>query len=165
VSIHDASERAKHLAWHETLEIHELVVYQANHLTAFKMFAPAVTNPKLQALFQEAIGSIEANLTTLLGFYPQAPSAARSSSHVDMTPFYAAFLLNFAKTAVRNYAIAITEAATPQVRDTLQKQLNQAVALHGKAYAFMHEHGLYPSYDLNLLLANDIKVAQNAISP
>jgi spore coat protein F len=157
------SARASHLAWHETLELHELVAYQSNQLTALKMFAPDVKNAKLHLLYQEAIACIENNLKELLGFYPQAPSGSRASSGSDMTPFYAGFLLAFAKTAVRNYGIAITETATPQVRATLQKQLNQAIELHAKAYAFMHENGLYPSYDLNLLLANDVKIAQQAI--
>lgn len=32
----------KHLAWHETLEMHELAAFQANHLTAFKMHLPDI---------------------------------------------------------------------------------------------------------------------------
>ncbi|SEL58945.1 spore coat protein F [Paenibacillus sp. cl141a] len=31
------SHNPSHLAWHETLEIHELTAFQANHLMAFKM--------------------------------------------------------------------------------------------------------------------------------
>lgn len=81
-----------------------------------------------------------------------------------MTAFYAGQLLGFAKTAVRTYAIAITETATPQLRETLQKQLNNAIVLHGKIFYFMFEHGLYPAYDLPKLLSNDVETAKKALS-
>ncbi|WP_148449152.1 spore coat protein, partial [Paenibacillus ihuae] len=73
-------------------------------------------------------------------------------------------LLGFAKTAVRSYAIGITETATPKLRETLQKQLNAAIMLHGKIYYFMLERGLYPSYDLPKLLSNDVTTANKALS-
>ncbi|MNI86908.1 Spore coat protein F precursor [compost metagenome] len=81
-----------------------------------------------------------------------------------MTAFYAGQLLGFAKTAVRSYAIGITETTTPQLRATLQKQLNACIALHGKVFYFMLERGLYPSYDLPKLLSNDVATANKALS-
>ncbi|GGG04068.1 hypothetical protein GCM10010912_56040 [Paenibacillus albidus] len=87
-----------------------------------------------------------------------------SGKEMDLTAFYAGQLLGFAKTAVRSYAIGITETATPQLRETLQKQLNAAIALHAKVFYFMLERGLYPSYDLPKLLSNDVVIANKAIS-
>ncbi|WP_274364935.1 spore coat protein [Paenibacillus thermotolerans] len=145
------------------MELHELVAFQSNHLMAFKMHLTDVKDPQLHALYAETIHGIEQNLHELLRYYPQAPVGMRKSSDGDMTAFYAAHLLGFVKTAVRNYAIAITETATPQLRGTLQKQLNAAIALHGKAFQFMYDRGLYPAYDLERLLALDTKNAAKAL--
>lgn len=77
--------------------------------------------------------------------------------------FYAADLLIFAKTSVRNYAIAITETATPILRDTLNKQLQRAITMHGRIFNYMYDKGLYPAYDLKKLLQNDINNARKAL--
>lgn len=153
-----------HLAWHETLELHELVAFQANHLTGFKMNLADVKEPQLHALYAETIQSLEQNLCELLPYYPKAPVAARAAADGDLTAFYAGHLLGFAKTAVRNYAIAITETATPHVRQTLQNQLNRAIILHGKVFYYMYMRGLYPSYQLDQLLLTDMHNAQLALN-
>lgn len=46
--------------------------------------------------------------------------------------FYAGDLLGLAKTSVRNYAIAITETATPRLREVLTRQINSAIQLHAQ---------------------------------
>ncbi|WP_213617960.1 spore coat protein [Paenibacillus sp. J22TS3] len=154
----------QHLAWHETLEMHELVAFQSNHLMGFKMTLPGVTDPQLRALYEETIRSLEKNLKELLPYFSQAPVVGtRSIPSGDLTAFHAAHLLLFAKTAVRNYAIAITETATPQLRETFQKQLNNAINLHGKVFYFMLERNLYPAYNLDQLLADDVKNAKKAM--
>lgn len=158
-------ESQGHLAWHETLELHELTAFQSNQLIHFKMVVGEVTDPGLKQLYMEAIKSLETNLKELLPYFQQAPVWARSSkTNIDLTAFYAGQLLIFAKTAVRTYAIAITETSTPQLRDLLQKQLNAAIALHGKIFQFMLQRGFYPSYDLQKLLANDVANANKALS-
>nr|WP_234032925.1 spore coat protein [Paenibacillus faecalis] len=155
----------EHLAWHETLEIHELTAYQSNNLINFKMSVNDIKDTKLHALYVEAIKSIEKNLKELLQYYPEAPQCYHNRAvGVDMTAFYAGQLLGFAKTSVRSYAIAITETATPRLRETLTRQLNHAIMLHAKVFNFMYERGLYPAYDLNQLLANDVKNANTALS-
>ncbi|GIO37435.1 spore coat protein F [Paenibacillus antibioticophila] len=154
-----------HLAWHETLELHELVAFQSNFLMGFKMNIGSVHDPELKNLYAEAIKSLEQNLTELLPYYQIAPVVgARKMDGNDATAFYALHLLIFAKTAVRNYAIAITETATPNLRNLLQKQLNSAIKLHGEVYHFMYKNGLYPSYNLNELLMNDQKNAKLALN-
>lgn len=152
-----------HLAWHETMELHELVAFQSTHLAVFKKKLPTIQESALKALYVETIRALEQNLRELLKFYPMAPPMARNTSP-DMAAVEAATLLGFLKTAVRNYAIAITETATPQLRDTFQKQLLGAIALHAKVFHYMHHHGYYPAYHLEQLLANDVKMANNALN-
>ncbi|WP_010271939.1 spore coat protein [Paenibacillus senegalensis] len=152
-----------HLAWHETLEMHELVAFQSNGLMGFKMDIHHVTDPQLKKLYEQTIRALEQNLRELLPYYQYAPSVSQSRNDQDLTAFYAMRLLIFTKTAVRNYAIAITETATPSLRELLQKQLNQAIQLHADIYYFMYSRGLYPSYNLNQLLQNDQQIAKQAL--
>lgn len=160
-----AQHHHAHLAWHETLEMHELVAFQSNYLMGFKMNIANVHDPELKQLYAAAIASLEQNLNELLPYYSLAPAVgARTMTSEDVTAYYALHLLIFAKTAVRNYATAITETATHSLRQLLQKQLNSAIQMHGDVYSFMHMRGMYPSYDLNLLLMNDQKIAKQALS-
>lgn len=69
----------------------------------------------------------------------------------------------FSKTAVRNYAIAITETATPALRQTLNKQMQNAINTHEMVFTFMYKKGLYPAYDLKKLLQNDMNIANKAL--
>lgn len=146
--------------------MHELTAYQSNQLIHFKMAVHDVKDQQLHALYTEAIRGIEKNLKELLQYFPLAPQVTRKADddNIDLTAFYAGQLLGFAKTAVRSYAIAITETATPRLRETLQKQLNEAIQLHGNVYYFMLNRGFYPSYDLPKLLSNDVANANKAIS-
>lgn len=154
-----------HLAWHETLEMHELTAFQSNQLMYMKMMHHNVKDPQLHALYLETIKSVEQNLRELLQYFPLAPQGTRGGNmSMEMTAFYGTQLLIFVKTSVRNYSIAITETATQQLRDTLQKQLNAAILLHGKVYRFVHERGYYPSYDLPKMLSNDVSNANKALS-
>lgn len=163
--MHNATKRPAHMAWHETLELHELTAASSNYLMGFKMVVDDVKDAQLKALYLEAITTLENNLKELTTHYAKAPVAAvRSTGDGDLTGFYAGKLLLFAKTAVRNYAIAITETATPSVRETLVKQLNAAIVFHAKVFNFMFERGLYPAYSLPELLSNDLMLAKKALS-
>jgi len=158
-------QQQQHLAWHETMELHELTAFQSNQLINLKMNHHEVKDPQLHGLYLETINSVEQNLRELLNYIPLAPQGTRSvNTAMDLTAFYAGQLLIFAKTSVRNYSIAITETATPRLRQTLQKQLNAAIVLHGRIFQFMYQRGLYPAYDLPKLLANDVAVANKAIN-
>lgn len=157
-------QRQQHLAWHETMELHELVAFQSNVLMDLKMNMPHVADPALKGLYGESIQLLERNLKELVPYFSVAPMPHRAAmSQEDLTAFFSGHLLGFAKTAVRYYAFGITETATPSLRDTFQRQLNQLIALHGKVYYFMLERGLYPSYDLPKLLAADKKNAITAV--
>ncbi|CAM3608011.1 spore coat protein [Marinicrinis lubricantis] len=156
--------KAKTLAWHETLELHELVAFQSNALMQLKKTVPDVTDQALKSLYTTSIHAIEKNIKELISFFPRAPIPYEENLTRNDEGFYSGSLLGLAKTSVRSYAIAVTETATPELRDVLSKQLNAAVKWHGQVYNYMYQHGYYPSYDLKALIANDIKNAQKALT-
>ncbi|MBV6713242.1 spore coat protein [Paenibacillus chitinolyticus] len=153
----------KHLAWHETLELHELVSLQTGQLIAFKQKLPTLTDEGLQTLFREAIQTLEQNLNELLAYYPKAPASSRNKNP-EPPVLEAGQLLGFAKTAVRGYACALTETATPRLRATFVKHLLRAVEFHAKVFNRMYADGAYPAYDLKELLENDAANARAALS-
>jgi len=156
-----------HLAWHETLEMHELTAFQTNGLIKLKRSVNEVDDPALKNLYVQTIQALEGNLRELLTFYPKAPhpSLSRNKHAKDPeTGFFSGDLLGMAKTMVRNYAIAITETATPALRTVLTKQMVAAVQLHANVFYFMLQRSYYPSYNLDQLLANDVQNAQRALN-
>lgn len=160
--IHEEERQPETLAWHETLELHELVAFQTNGIFKLKKSVCHITDPKLKELYIYSIGALEKNVMELLQFFPKAPVFQGQQMRED-NGFYAGDLLGLAKTSVRNYAIAITETATPQVRTVLTKQIQDAIKWHAQVYNFMYKRGLYPSYNLQQLLLNDYKNAQEVI--
>ncbi|WP_068791780.1 spore coat protein [Brevibacillus laterosporus] len=60
-------------------------------------------------------------------------------------------LLLAAKTAVRNYAVALTEVATPDVRTILHKQLDDA-------------KGYYHAYNVNEQIQMDMKTTETTLN-
>ena len=152
---------ADRLAWHETLEIHELVAFQSNALMNLKMSVSKIRDSELKKLYMDSIRALESNIRELLPFYNLAPSGRSEGGDEDS--FYAGNLLGMSKTAVRNYATAITETATPELRKLLTKQLNAAIDWHAKVFNYMYEKGLYPAYDLKKLLQNDVNTATKAL--
>lgn len=154
----------RNLAWHETLDLHELVAFQTNGLVKLKTSVSEIRDPQLRNLYVQTIRILETNLQELIAFYPQAPVPYTRQQKDFETGFFAGDLLGLAKTLVRNYAITITETATPELRETLTKQLNTAIQLHAQVFYFMYERSYYPSYNLQQLLANDLNNAQLALS-
>lgn len=153
----------KTLAWHETLELHELVAFSSIGLIKLKKGLGKIQCPTLKGIYAQSINELECNIRELLQFYRFAPRDDEDSRDMDKA-FYAGDLLAFAKTAVRNYAIAITETATPELRNVLAKQLQLAVNCHARIYNYMYQRGYYPSYNLEKLLNNDINLANKALS-
>ena len=62
-----------HLAWHETLDLHELVAFQANGLIKLKKSVRNISDQTLQSLYIKAINAIQNNLKELVQFYSYAP--------------------------------------------------------------------------------------------
>jgi spore coat protein F len=151
------------LAWHETLELHELTVFKTIGLMKLKIGIKQIEDEDLRKIYQRTIKDLELTLGELLQFYPHAPKPGESADYRSDIAFYAGDLLAFSKTEVRYYAVAITETATPILRDILQKHLNLAIKCHEIIFNYMYKNGLYPSYDLNDLFQNDVYLAQKAL--
>lgn len=153
------------LAWHETLEIHELVAFQSIGLMKLKMSFRKIMDPELRGIYEKSIQGLETNITELVQFYPSAPvSHTRNEPLNNDLAFYAGDLLAFCKTSIRNYAIAITETASPALRKVLTSQLVRGINSHERIFRYMYKHGLYPAYDMNQLLTNDLNLAQKSLS-
>lgn len=73
-------------------------------------------------------------------------------------------LLMASKTAVRNYSFAITETATPEIRQTLMDQLEDAIDIHRKISKYMMEKGYYHPQDTQKQLEVDLRTAKTAMS-
>ncbi|KZE67665.1 spore gernimation protein GerQ [Fictibacillus phosphorivorans] len=73
-------------------------------------------------------------------------------------------LLIAAKSGVRNYAMAVTEAGTPEIKEMLTRHLEEAIELHDQVSVYMVEKEWYHAWntdeqiDLNLL---NMKTALN----
>ncbi len=76
----------------------------------------------------------------------------------------AADLLLASKTAVKSYAIAIAEAASPEVRNALKRQFDDAVNMQEKISNYMIENGYYEPYNVQEQLRMDIQAADLALS-
>ncbi|MDP4151841.1 MAG: spore coat protein [Bacillota bacterium] len=69
-------------------------------------------------------------------------------------------MLIFAKTGVTTYAKAITEAATPAVRNVLKKQLDEAISYQEQLSSYMMKKGWYNAYDMNAQINADLTQSQ-----
>ncbi|MFD2445717.1 spore coat protein [Bacillus sp. CGMCC 1.16607] len=73
-------------------------------------------------------------------------------------------LLNSAKSGVRNYAFAVTEAGTPEIKEILIRHLEDSINLHEQVSSYMIEQGWYhprnKNEQINLNLQN-IETALN----
>ncbi|NQX46574.1 spore coat protein [Paenibacillus tritici] len=72
-------------------------------------------------------------------------------------------LLMNAKSGVRNYAMAVTECATPEVREILMKQLGEAITSHEKITEYMLQRGLYRPYHIPEQVQLDLQNIQTAM--
>lgn len=157
-------EERKPLAWHETMELHELTALQSIGLMKVKMAVRKVNNPQLRELYVQTILGLEKHVRELIKYYPSAQGYQRSEDERELEGFYAGDLLALSKTLVRNYAIAITETATPVLRQTLTNHLLEAIKIHERVFNYMYQRELYPAYDLGQLIENDLNNAQKALS-
>lgn len=68
------------------------------------------------------------------------------------------------KSGIRNYALAITEAATPELRAVLKEQLRDTVAAHEKITNFMIAKGFYHPHELSEQLQVDFQASTTAMN-
>lgn len=71
-------------------------------------------------------------------------------------------LLINAKSGVRSYAMAVTECATPEIREILMKQLGEAIDSHEKIIGYMVQRGLYHPYHIQEQIQLDLNNIQTA---
>jgi similar to spore coat protein len=71
--------------------------------------------------------------------------------------------LTAAKTGVRNYAMALTETASPEVEKILRRQLEDAITLHGKIAGLLMDRGWYLPYEVPEQIKLDLANARTAI--
>ncbi|SDH68506.1 similar to spore coat protein [Alteribacillus persepolensis] len=72
------------------------------------------------------------------------------------------FLIS-AKSAVRNITFAITESATPEVREILRAQLHDAIDTHEQISQYMMKKGYYYPSDLDEQLKVEVKASKAAL--
>ncbi|MDB4896994.1 MAG: spore coat protein [Firmicutes bacterium] len=68
------------------------------------------------------------------------------------------------KTAIKLYAVAATESATPDLRTTFERHLFEAIELHGAATAYAMQKGYYHPYNVSEQLLLDQRNVQMAVS-
>ncbi|RKL67165.1 spore coat protein [Salipaludibacillus neizhouensis] len=73
-------------------------------------------------------------------------------------------ILSAAKAEIKSYALAITETATPEVRQTLTRHLEDAIAFHQQISTYMINEGFYHPHDMGKQLQVDMNVAENAVN-
>jgi similar to spore coat protein len=72
-------------------------------------------------------------------------------------------LLIAAKSGVQNYAIALTETTSPEVRKVLRNQLNDAITIQETIANYMVKKGYYHAYDLQEQYKVDMKTTDVAL--
>ncbi|WP_160686743.1 spore coat protein [Clostridium sp. C2-6-12] len=72
-----------------------------------------------------------------------------------------ALLLN-SKSVVRNCAIALTEAATPEVRYLFEKQLEEAITTHEEISNLMIKKGWFHPINLSKQFQMDLEASETA---
>jgi similar to spore coat protein len=73
-------------------------------------------------------------------------------------------LLVSAKSAVRNYSIALTETTSQDVRTVLRKQLNDAIAAHETMFNYMMKKGYYNAYNFQEQYKVDMQTTETALN-
>lgn len=73
-------------------------------------------------------------------------------------------LLMAAKSAIKNYAIAISECATPELRQALTEQLNDSIRSHEQITNYMINKGYYHPVDILEQLRLVQQAAQTALN-
>jgi similar to spore coat protein len=67
------------------------------------------------------------------------------------------------KSGIRNLSFAITETATPELRDAFREQLRAAVEAHENITAYMIDKGFYHPHNLGEQMRVDLDTANTAL--
>ncbi len=92
-------------------------------------------------------------------FSQNMPGTGGLSDQVIATDFLIA-----TKSAIKNYAAALSETYSPQLRETLQQQLNDAITMHEQITNYMVSKGYYHPQHVNEQLQIDLQTVQTALN-
>lgn len=73
-------------------------------------------------------------------------------------------LLIAAKSGVRNYAMAVTEAGTPEIKEILTRHLVEALNMHDQITTYMVEKGWYHAWNTNEQINLDLNNINTALN-
>ncbi len=73
------------------------------------------------------------------------------------------FLIS-AKSGVINYAMAISETATPEVREVLRRHLEVAIGTHERIAKYMIKKGYYIPEDMDKQISVDMKASDTVLN-
>lgn len=73
-------------------------------------------------------------------------------------------LLIAAKSGVRNYAMAVTESGTPEVKEMLTRHLTEALEMHERISLYMEEKGWYHAWNTNEQINVDLNNIDTALN-
>ncbi|MFE8699385.1 spore coat protein [Cytobacillus sp. FJAT-54145] len=73
------------------------------------------------------------------------------------------FLIS-AKAAIKNLSFAVTETATPELREALRQELKTAIRTHEDISNFMISRGMYYPDDLSKQLELEYKITDTALN-
>ena len=73
-------------------------------------------------------------------------------------------LLIAAKSGVRNYAMAVTEAGTPEIKEMLTRHLTETLDMHEQISLYMEEKGWYHAWNTNEQINLDLKNIDTALN-
>ena len=153
------------LAWHETLELHEIVAASTYYLYKLKTNYKKISDSGLKELNKMAIGKLEKNIRDLLHFMSNITIGQRDTASDKLaSEMYAEDLLSASKNLIKMYSHAITETATADLRDTFVKQLLSVIEMHTQVYHYLAKQGQYSAYNINKLLENDAKKASDVLN-
>lgn len=67
------------------------------------------------------------------------------------------------KSGIKDYAVAITETTSPQLRTTFISQLNDMITTHEAISDYMMNKGFYHAYHMQEQYQEDLKVTDTAL--
>ncbi|WP_216830645.1 spore coat protein [Alkalihalobacterium elongatum] len=67
------------------------------------------------------------------------------------------------KAAIKDFATAITESSTPEIRSFLVQELRTAITQHEQIYGFLQDRGIYDAYNVPQQLQKDVQYASRAL--
>lgn len=83
----------------------------------------------------------------------------------DMTEqVIATDLLISSKNAIKNYASALAETTTPEVTNTLRRQLDDAINAHGRISTYMMNKGYYNAYEPQAQMSMDRQASDTVMN-